>query len=439
MVPYLGDYNTTEIVIIPFNTFTSDDPSASSTISNLVVGDIEIHKDAGLTQRSSDSGVTVTIDFDSVVGNHIVSIDLSDNSDSGFYSAGSRYQVRIEGTTVDGGTINAWIGTFSIGCVLRPSVDGYTIGLGSDGDVLEVNTLTGNTAQSGDAYAAVGLLDADISDILDDTSTTIPGLIGALDLFDPDTDSVNIGAVIGTELTETASGYLAEAISYFFDVATPAKTINDCGVSGSGLSASDVWDYSTRTLTAGTKDSEIDSIVTSTGTTIPALIGVVDTVVDGIQSDLSNSTDGLGALKSLIDTVDTVVDSIYSLIVAVKAVTDALPNSGSLTSLAQASTVTSILEDTGTTIPGLISGLENASVDDIVDAVFAEVLPDITTSSVSAGQSITAKLALRAIFNRLFRLVTQTSATQTVGNDSGSTVASMTVSDDGTTQTKGSA
>ena len=43
---------------------------------------------------------------------------------------------------------------------------------------------------------------------------------------------------------------------------------------------------------------------------IPALVTTVDTVVDGIQTDLDNATDGLGALKALIDTVDTVVDAI---------------------------------------------------------------------------------------------------------------------------------
>lgn len=127
MVPYFGDYDTTETVVIPFNTFSSDDPSASVTITNLAAADVEIHKDGSTTQRASDNGVTVTIDFDSITGNHIVAIDLSDNSDAGYYSAGSRYQVRMEGTTVDGATINAWIGAFSIGCTLRPTTDGRTL------------------------------------------------------------------------------------------------------------------------------------------------------------------------------------------------------------------------------------------------------------------------------------------------------------------------
>lgn len=41
------------------------------------------------------------------------------------------------------------------------------------------------------------------------------------------------------------------------------------------------------------------------GDNINAPIGTVDTVVDGIQTDLSNVTDGLGALKALIDAIPT--------------------------------------------------------------------------------------------------------------------------------------
>lgn len=115
MVPFYGDYDTTETVYLPLNTFDSNDPSQSVTITNLANTDIHIHKDGGTTQRSSAAGVTASIDFDTITGNHLVSIDLSDNTDAGFYATGSIYQVRMEGTTVDAGTINAWIGSFSIG------------------------------------------------------------------------------------------------------------------------------------------------------------------------------------------------------------------------------------------------------------------------------------------------------------------------------------
>jgi len=64
-------------------------------------------------------------------------------------------------------------------------------------------------------------------------------------------------------------------------------------------------------------DANVDAILVDTGTTLPGTLATlatasavttVDTVVDGIQTDLSNATDGLGALKTLIDAVQSAVD-----------------------------------------------------------------------------------------------------------------------------------
>ena len=110
MISYYGDFAEDDTVLIPFNTFTSDDPSASSTITNLADADIKVHKDGSLTQIVTD-GATVIINFDSITGNHLITIDTSVHAD---YSTGSEYAVRVEGTTVDGAVINAWVGAFSI-------------------------------------------------------------------------------------------------------------------------------------------------------------------------------------------------------------------------------------------------------------------------------------------------------------------------------------
>lgn len=58
----------------------------------------------------------------------------------------------------------------------------------------------------------------------------------------------------------------------------------------------------------GRTDLLIDELTTQ-GDTNETKIDTVDTVVDGIQADLSNATDGLGALKTLIDAVQTAVDA----------------------------------------------------------------------------------------------------------------------------------
>ena len=110
MIPYQGDFPEDATVLIPFNTFSSDDPSASVTITNLADGDLKVHKDGSTTEIVTD-GATIAIDFDGVTGNHMATIDTSAHAD---YATGSDYHVRMEGTTVDGATINAWIGSFSI-------------------------------------------------------------------------------------------------------------------------------------------------------------------------------------------------------------------------------------------------------------------------------------------------------------------------------------
>src|SRR3990167_940344 len=93
-----------------FNTFDSNDPSASVTMTGLAVTDIEIYKDGSVTQRASDAGYTLLdtdgIDFDGITGIHGFSIDLSDNTDAGFFTVGPWYHVVVSAITVDAATIN---------------------------------------------------------------------------------------------------------------------------------------------------------------------------------------------------------------------------------------------------------------------------------------------------------------------------------------------
>lgn len=109
-VPYYGDFAEDDTVIIRFNTFSSNDPSESVTVTTLVDADVKVYKDDGITEIATD-GATVTIDFDSRTGAHIIKIDTSAHAD---YTTGSEYGVMIEGATVDGGNITGWVGCFSI-------------------------------------------------------------------------------------------------------------------------------------------------------------------------------------------------------------------------------------------------------------------------------------------------------------------------------------
>lgn len=346
MVTYLGDYDTTETVHIPFNTFSSDDPSASVTITNLAAGDVEIHKDGSVTQRASDAGVTVSIDFDGVTGNHVVAIDLSDNSDAGFYAAGSRYMVRIEGTTVDGATINAWIGMFSIGCTLRPTTAGRKLDVTATGaagiDWANVenpttavdlsataidlcDTTTTNTdmrgtdgantmAQSGDSYARLGApAGASIAADLLLTFQSIGAKNAAAATGDPsDAESIMqyikqlINILIGTSGIAAFPAEAAPANAVSLAEVIRAIHADVTGLNGSAMRGTD-----------------------GANTTTPPTVGEIQTeleengasILDTLRDDLADG----GRLDLLID--------------AIKAVTDALPDAGALTSIAQEATI----------------------------------------------------------------------------------------------------
>lgn len=110
MADYLGDFAAGATVRLWWNT----NAIAGESITRATDGSIRIYKDGSDTQRSSAAGITDSEDADSLTGVHRLSIDLSDNTDSGFYAAGSDYVVVLVGATIDGKTINHALGQFSI-------------------------------------------------------------------------------------------------------------------------------------------------------------------------------------------------------------------------------------------------------------------------------------------------------------------------------------
>jgi hypothetical protein len=110
MADYLGDFAAGATVRLWWNT----NAIAGESITRATDGSIRIYKDGSDTQRSSSAGITDAEDADGVTGVHRLSIDLSDDTDSGFYAAGSDYAVVLVGATIDGKTINHALGQFSI-------------------------------------------------------------------------------------------------------------------------------------------------------------------------------------------------------------------------------------------------------------------------------------------------------------------------------------
>ena len=71
-----------------------------------------------MTQRSVDNGYVLLdtdgIDIDTTTGLNGISIDLADNTDAGFYAAGSFYTVVLGPVTIDTQTVTLVLCTFRI-------------------------------------------------------------------------------------------------------------------------------------------------------------------------------------------------------------------------------------------------------------------------------------------------------------------------------------
>ena len=110
-----GNIPLNSVIPFFFDAFAGS-TGASITLTGLAVTDVAIYKGTSMTQRASDAGVVLLdtdgIDVDGVTGIHGFSIDTSDNTDAGFYAAGSFYTVVVASVTIDSQTVNFVAGTF---------------------------------------------------------------------------------------------------------------------------------------------------------------------------------------------------------------------------------------------------------------------------------------------------------------------------------------
>ena len=330
---------------IPFNTYDSNDPQASVTISGLATTDIEVYKDGSTTQRASDSGYTLLdtdgIDFDTTTGVHGISIDLSDNTTAGFYASGSQYWVVIASITADAATLNPIVATFRIGypdAALNTTIatlstqTSFTLTSGPAED----DALNGWTMVAHDVASAVQFGSAVVLDYTGSTKTVT--LTAGPTFTMAATDNVhfyppvNVNWVQATAQTANDNGADINAIlvdtNSLNDTKIP-QTMNLTASGNIGIDWANVENPGTSVDLSATSTNLVDTatdVTNDVGITATALsqinaqcdlaisdaalataanLATINTIVSGIQTDLDNGTDGLGALKTAIDTVFT--------------------------------------------------------------------------------------------------------------------------------------
>jgi hypothetical protein len=276
-----GNVPAGAVLPIFFSTYAGS-TGASVTLTGLAVTDIEIYKGTSITQRSSDAGYALIdtdgIDVDGVTGIHAFSVDTGDNTDSGFFAAGSFYTVVVSAVTVDSQTVNFIAATFrlvaaeSSAGVNKSDVShfGGTAGTFSSGRP-EVNT----THAAGTAWGSGAITAASIAS---DAITAAKIASNAITSAKVATDAIGAAQLAADAVTEIQSG-LATAAS----LATVATYV----------------------------DTEVAAILAAVDTEVAAIKTVVDAVqakTDNLPSDPADAS----VVAGLIGGVDTKVDAIQA-------------------------------------------------------------------------------------------------------------------------------
>jgi len=293
---------------------------ASVTLTGLAATDIEVYKGTSMTQRSSDTGYTLLdtdgIDLDGVTGIHGFSIDLSSDADAGFYAVGSFYTVVVSAVTIDSQTVNFVAATFRI--VAAEGITGHP--------KVDVGGWLGTAAAT---PTVAGVPEVDLTHVAGSTTSVSALATGVATLL---ADLINGGRL----------DLLIDAIKAQTD-----------------LLPSDPADASVVAGLIATAQADLTTLVARLTALRAAALDEVTSARMGALTDWING----GRLDLLLD--------------AVKAVTDALPNAGALTSLAQDATVAkaSALSTAQTSIDDLPTNAELATAlgtaDDAVLAAIA--------------------------------------------------------------------
>lgn len=476
----LGTVQPGTTLYIPFNTYDSNDPSASVTLTGLATTDIEVYKNGSTTQRASDNGYSLLdtdgIDFDAITGIHGISISLADNSDAGFWAAGAQYWVVISSVTVDAATINFVAATFRIGYTgarLNTTIatlstqTSFTL---TDGPA-EDDALNGFWCIIHDVASAVQCGHAIISDYTGSTKTVT--LAAGTTFTAAATDNISImgpaplqPTTAGRALDVSAGG---EAGVDWANVGTPGSTVslsattvatvttattatnltNLPAITSNWLTTAGIADgaFTAAKFAASSLNGKGDWNVGKTGYSLTATTGLGNQTAD-ITGNLSGSVGSVtGAVGSVTGNVGgNVVGSVGSVTGAVGSVTGAV---GSVTGDVGGNVVGSVGSVTGAvgsvtgavgSVTGSVGSLAAQAKTDVntevVDALNTDTYAEPGQGAPAATASLVAKLGY--LYKAWRNKSAQTASQYSLYNDDAVTIDhKATFSDDTSTTSRG--
>lgn len=297
MSKHLGDYDASTVV---YGKFTTYRPSTGAPYTLGGTPALSVYKDNSTTQ--STTGVSLTVDFDSVTGLHHYAIDTS--ADGTFYSAGSFFDIVITTGTVDSvSAVGTVVGSFTIrkNSALKPATAGRTVVVDASG-LVDANTVKVGPTGSGTAQTA---RDIGASVLLSSGTGT-----GQLD-FTSGVVKANVVQNAGSAIT-SASGIQEVKVASFAAGAIDAAAIAANAIGASELASDAVAEIA---------DAVWDELLS--GHAVSGSYGEA-------ASDWASQQDLTDAAGD-VDTILSVVNATYALcnteIADIKAKTDNLPAS----------------------------------------------------------------------------------------------------------------
>lgn len=205
----LGDFDTSTIV---YGKFTTYRPSTGAPFTLASTPALSVYKDNSTTQ--STTGVTLTVDFDSVTGLHHFAIDTS--ADGTFYSAGSFFDIVITTGTVDSiSAVGTVVGRFTLRktSALKPTVAARTLDVSAGGEAGL------DWANIGSPTTAVNLSATNID--VDQVVASVSGAVGSVTGLTASNLDVAVSTLATAANLATVAGYIDTEVA-----AIKAKTDN---------------------------------------------------------------------------------------------------------------------------------------------------------------------------------------------------------------------
>jgi hypothetical protein len=287
--------------------FSSNDANGAAVTFTGTVANVKVYKDGSTTERASASGMTLNKDFDGITGSHLLNIDLSDNTDAGFWASGSGYTVLLSGITVDSKTVNVWIGSFRIGSASVTVSDKTGFALtGTEHTNIAADCTSALTAQ-GYTSTRAGYLDTLNGLVVAIWASLTSGMntVGSIgkrlvDYVTGDTYA-RIGSPAGATLADDVAAVKADTGTLTSRLTnTRATNLDNLDAAVTGVPAA-VWANSGRTLTAFAFNVTVQTNNDKTGYALTTLEHT--SIANEVEAQIIDDTDSERVLTAITDKI----------------------------------------------------------------------------------------------------------------------------------------